>query len=511
MADTRLPTAQFETEAVLAMLRLLQEATRATPSGGRETYVPPTGGEIAEANYHHFVFGQRGSGKSSLLRHLQHRTAVESRASVWIDQEIFSNLSYPDVLVSAVHEVMKGARAAVQEHFSAPRHRWYHRVPFVSKPRSADQQLISELTRVVFELEKLRYAPLDRKVEWVVVNEDQDVSGASAGVRMELVSLEQRSDTTVRASRTATETVEGTKEQYLERALTEFRDLLSRASVRADGGFIFVDDLYQLKRSDQPLVVGYLHRLVKDTGLWLKIGSIRYSTVTFKPGDPPRGMEVGHDAHEVALDRGLRHIKSTQTFLEKILARIAEQAAVDIKELLTDDARKRLVLAAGGVARDYLRLVSGAINEARNRGVTTKAGSHRVIVEDVNQAAGLLAPTKLDDLRKDEPGEAVILERLVRRLTEFCRTRRSAFFLIPTDDADLNKQIDKLQNLRFTHLLFESETVPDKSSQRFDVWLLDVAELSAQRATTGMDFLNWEKREKRRNRNLIFTDADAAR
>lgn len=247
---------------------------------------------------------------------------------------------------------------------------------------------------------------------------------------MRIVSLDARGDAATQASSTVTETIEGTKEQYLERALTEFRDLLGRASERSAGGFIFVDDLYQLKRSDQPLVVGYLHRLVKDTDLWLKIGSIRYSTVTFKPGDPPRGMQIGHDAHVVALDRGLRHIKSTQAFLEKILFRIAEQASVDIKELLTEETRKRLVLAAGGVARDYLRLVWGAINEARNRGVTAKAGSHRVIVEDVNQAAGLLAPTKLDDLREDEPAEAVILERLVRRLTEFCRARKSAFFLI---------------------------------------------------------------------------------
>lgn len=172
MAAAPLPTARYETEAVLAMLPLLQEATRATPTGGPATYVPPTGGEIAEANYHHFVFGQRGSGKSSLLRHLQHRTELESRASVWIDQEIFSNLSYPDVLVSAVHEVMKGARDAVQEHFSPPRRRWYHKIPFVRRHVSIDQQLILELTRVISELEKLRYAPLDRKVEWIVVNDN---------------------------------------------------------------------------------------------------------------------------------------------------------------------------------------------------------------------------------------------------------------------------------------------------------------------------------------------------
>jgi len=303
---------------------------------------------------------------------------------------------------------------------------------------------------------------------------------------------------------TRTEVVEGTKEQYLERALPGFRSLITRSSRVVGGGFVFIDDLYLLKRADQPLVLGYLHRLVKDTGLWLKVGSIRYSTQTFRPGDPPRGMQSGHDAQEVALDRGLRHFQSTQEFLEKILGSIARGTNIDVFDLLTPDARKRLVLAAGGVARDYLRLTSGAISEARNRGVTTKPGSHRVTVEDVNKAAGHLSPSKFSDLRKDEPVEAASLEQLVRRITEFCRSTKVAYFLVPTDLAELGEQVDKLQHLRFTHLLVESETVPREGSQRFNVWLLDVAELSAQRATTGMDFLNWENREKRRNQKLIF-------
>ncbi len=270
-----------------------------------------------------------------------------------------------------------------------------------------------------------------------------------------------------------------------------------------------MDDLYQLKRDEQPLVLGYLHRLVKDTGIWLKIGSIRYSTVTFKPGDPPRGMQIGHDAHEVPLDRGLRHFKTTQEFLELILSKIASNSGVNIKTLFTDETRKRLVLAAGGVARDYLRLASGSIAEARNRGPSDKSGSHRVIVEDVNKAAGLISPSKFDDLEKDEPDEAHELEKLVRQITEFCREKKSAYFLVATDEAKLSDQINKLQHLRFTHLLFESETVPDKRSQRFNVWLLDVAELSAQRATQGMDFLKWEERANRRNRRLIFSESNA--
>lgn len=476
------------------------------PFGGPQSYVPPKGGEIAEANYHHFVFGQRGSGKSSLLRHLQEQMSTESRAAVWIDQEIFANLSYPDVLVSAVHELIKGAREALLSRVpESPKPGLVKRIFRVKPEASPIGTLADSLAEAANQLELLKFAPLDRKVQWTVSDEAGSMVGVGAGVKMKIVSLDAKTEGTSKLSVSSTEVVEGSKEQYLERALTTFRSLIVATAKETGGGFVFVDDLYQLRRDVQPLVLGYLHRLVKDTGVWLKIGSIRYSTITFKPGDPPRGMQIGHDAHEVPLDRGLRHFKATQEFLEQILSKIASKTGVEIKSLFTEDARKRLVLAAGGVARDYLRLASGSITEARNRGVSDKTGSHRVIVEDVNKAAGLISPTKFDDLRKDEPAEAQELEKLVRQITEFCREKKSAYFLVATDEADLTEQINKLQHLRFTHLLVESETVPDKGSQRFNVWLLDVAELSAQRATTGMDFLKWEQRENRRNRRLIFT------
>jgi hypothetical protein len=428
------------------------------------------------------------------------------RAAVWIDQEIYSNLSYPDVLVSVLHELMRSLATTLERKMiseSQPQRRF----PSFSRrqPNAAQEQLLNELRTTATELEKLKFAPLNRKIEWKIVTEAGQSNKASAGVRMELVSLQADIKSEKHASTTASEIVDGTKEEYLERALTGYRELIIRSSEIVGGGFVFVDDLYQIRREDQPEVLGYLHRLVKDTGLWLKIGSIRYSTVTFKPGNPPRGMQRGHDAHEVPLDRGLRHPQVTQAFLEKILSQIGRKAGIDINDLLTPDARKRLVLAAGGVARDYLRITAGAIDEARNRGVTEKSGSHRIIVDDINKAAGLLSPAKFDDLKADEPQEAAELAELVRRLTEFCRERGRAYFLIAADSVELSAQVDKLQHLRFTHLLIESETIPDRGSQRFNVWLLDVAELSAQRATAGMDFLGWEEREKRRNRKLIFT------
>jgi hypothetical protein len=82
---------------------------------------------------------------------------------------------------------------------------------------------------------------------------------------------------------------------------------------------------------------------------------------------------------------------------------------------------------------------------------------------------------------------AAALRALVVDLTEFCRQTQCAYFLIDAQDCELSDSMDALQHLRFAYLLDETETVPDRASQRFNVWLLDIAELSAQRATQQMD------------------------
>jgi energy-coupling factor transporter ATP-binding protein EcfA2 len=425
-------------ESVAAFLRVLQEATRATPKEGPSVYVAPAGGDKAEADYNHFVFGQRGSGKSSLLRHLQRRLIREGRAAVWIDQEIFSNLAYPDVLVSAVLEVMESVQETLRAKQKLLRTKtsWWAKILTklrLRKPRGEARTIketIDHLDQGARNLRTLKYAPLTSRVQWVHSRGSEKKMDVFGAIQIAPADVKGGAAVSETSGVTSTQTIESSKEEYLERALVDLRRLLIQAAQLCRGGFVFVDDLYLIRRDDQPLVLGYLHRLLKDSGFWLKIGSIRYLTTTYKAGDRPIGMQLAHDAHEVALDQGIRLLWSTQAFLETILKNLASSVGVDLDRLLTDGSRARLVLASGGVARDYLRLTAGSIEQAQNRGPTTKAGTNRVIVEDVNEAAGTIAPSKLDDLKKDAPDIAAALRALVVDLTEFCRQTQCAYFLV---------------------------------------------------------------------------------
>ena len=236
------------------------------------------------------------------------------------------------------------------------------------------------------------------------------------------------------------------------------------------------------RKATNARIAGYFHRVVKDTGVWLKIGSIRYWTKLYAGGSPAVGVQVPHDIRELSLDRGLLDFKSSQRFLEEILTALTEEAGVELDKLFAPGARDRLVLASGGVPRDYIGLVSEAIAVAKNRGRSAKSGTQRVIAEDVNEAAGRTVETKLNDLDVDAGDDAQTLRGLVVDITNHCRRTGSACFLADFRDEELIRQLNRLQNMRFIHSLDMNESLPDPQSSRYNVYLLDVSQLAAQTA-----------------------------
>ena len=151
------PIAEFNHPRVPDLLRVLTEATRATPRGGPTVYIPPSGAEDANANYNHFVFGQRGSGKSSLLRNLELNKRLNKKASVWIDQEVFTALEYPDVLVSCVLDISEGLHSSLLNSGAIKRPRWYDRLGLGR--RIPSNSIEARLDRMIANLRTLKLLP----------------------------------------------------------------------------------------------------------------------------------------------------------------------------------------------------------------------------------------------------------------------------------------------------------------------------------------------------------------
>lgn len=292
-----------------------------------------------------------------------------------------------------------------------------------------------------------------------------------------------------------------TKLEGLQQEATEFREALHKA-VRASGNrgvIVILDDFYFIRKENQPDVLSYLQQVVKNLGIWLKIGAVEHRLNEFEDGDPPRGMQPNQDAASVTMDVTLADFGHTQAFLESILDDICQEAEVDADSLVTSTARVRLVLAAGGVPRDYVNLISAALDKATRRRGTAGRPRNRIGAEDVNLAAPQFLKQKEDDLRVD--ADALDVERLRSRLHDvlsFCLVQnKTNVFTVEArlvHEEQWGRDIAALADLRFFHR-FGQLTVKSSAAefvgQRYEGFALDLSAYAATRVRATREIEFW--------------------
>ena len=190
-----------------------------------------------------------------------------------------------------------------------------------------------------------------------------------------------------------------------------FRDM---ATVSGGNSYLFLDDLYQIGRADQPSLVDYFHRIAKDNRLWLKIGTIRHRSDWYRLGNPPIGVKLGDDVDDIDLDVTLEKYAIAKRFLMSILRKFAAECSIELGDYLTEGAQDRLVLASGGVARDCLAIFRRSIQISRER------GAERITTEDVNEASGEYETSKREDFRRDSADDEAELDGTFLKVVQFC-------------------------------------------------------------------------------------------
>jgi hypothetical protein len=107
-------------EQVVTLLPALAEAARADRRTA-DRFVPPRTGILEEtaARRHHFVFGRRGVGKSTLLRKIESLGKATGTEVIFVDIETLRGRPYPDVLIELLIRAAHGARTPVAASASA--------------------------------------------------------------------------------------------------------------------------------------------------------------------------------------------------------------------------------------------------------------------------------------------------------------------------------------------------------------------------------------------------------
>ncbi|MER9376339.1 hypothetical protein [Mesorhizobium sp. M0491] len=318
----------IESERADQFAATLEEATRSTEEGVKY-FIEPAKGTLSrgKTRRHHFIFGRRGSGKSSLLNKLRAELTLDRMPVAYIDLETFKGHSYPDVLISIIIKTLD----SYSEWFStagvypASKQSFWKKL-FGAKPRekSIDSRkvdgLLKRVTQMRAELAHLLTEPEEvSRVRKSKQTKERNANGKGS-IELPQLHLEGGVSRSSGTEREISDNYSSKKIETLHRRIIDFKQLFADlSSVSGKQSYLFLDDLYHIRSDHQAEVVDYFHRITKGTNTWLKIGTIKHRTQWYFFGQPPIGMKLGDDADEIDLDVTLEKYDLTKEFLIKVL------------------------------------------------------------------------------------------------------------------------------------------------------------------------------------------------
>lgn len=268
---------------------------------------------------------------------------------------------------------------------------------------------------------------------------------------------------------------------------TTLRSILRPEVVRLN---IYIDDFYFYPIDEQPRLLDYVFAMLRDCDGWLKVASIERLTKPFEPSSR-MGLQIPHDANKIDLDVTLEDPGAAQDFLENILSNYTDAATVGKpSRIAKSEALGRLVLASGGVPRDYMTLFASSIVTARE----ARQQAQNVGREDVAVAAGRAARGKKRELEVDAAQTSNSLLAALENLTTIVRAKKYTYFRV--NIAQKSNQgyeaLAQLADLRFIHLIQAVLSDQHRGGIRYEAYVLDLSEYTDVRMKRGLQVLDLE-------------------
>jgi Cdc6-like AAA superfamily ATPase len=426
--------------------------------------------EQIKLSRHAVVFGRRGSGKTTLLGELRSFADAEEQGVVWIDVDDYKTLTYPDVLIQILRSLFASIRRDVSQTSSwrHPLKRW--------KSRSTRRKLTAEhqsLSDWLHRFEESEMAVEESSGQKATQNKVASI-GSQNVLKSSMASSRKNEIST---NRRETSSGRDRKIDRIRRHLQDAKDLLRDSREHSyETYFLVLDDFYHLTIDDQSRVLDYLQSLAKNNSIYIKFGTIAHRSSLYHRGDTLiEGMQKEHDVLSIDLDRTFQNFQEVEGFIKRFWQQIKD-AVEDGKELdsiFSGESWKQLVLATGGVPRDFMNILARSIELGQSR------NKERLDVFLINEASNLyLRETKHPDLISDKVAETNELEGMLADIRDFCvKDRKRNLFLINKDDLDKHSHqrelLRQLLDFRFVHLV-HSNTSAASQAGRFEAYMLDV-------------------------------------
>lgn len=398
------------------------------------------------------IFGRRGSGKSCLLVHYKNDVGKNHKIlSIYVSTDDIKRLGYPDVLIRLLLQIMESIPSSKQK--------WRK---FIFRETDVQEH--------IKDLRKLLNRAETRKVQ----EEEKSESKFSGGGKYQ--GMNASADRTNISGKLSE--FQENKLDELERHLPDYKAAIEKELKRSknEACFILLDDFYLIKRDKQPDVLDYVHRLVRGTDYYLKVATIRHRTELIRHDQQTIGVELNQDVEEINLDRTLEDLSSPSEYLGRILNYMAAEVGLDnAKEsLFNHNSFEELVIASGGVPRDFLTIFVNAIDQA----ISVDKVQHLTATNVWKAASSFSYQSKLKALRKDVNVEASKLELVFRDILKFCiEEKKRTCFLISQDEAqkhsDMHELVLQLMDFKLIHVVEPDTSAASGRQGRFEAYTLD--------------------------------------
>ncbi len=474
--------------------RVVQESIR-VQRGGSETieYVDVTRA-LADAvtRQNHVVFGRRGCGKTLLMQTAQQRVDPDIRV-VYINCEDYKQHSFPNVLI----EVLDALFAELEKNLTG----WFGR-----KKKSRD--LIWQIRE---DLSKLKEGADETDFDVKKTNSAGTSDAVDASLSSEILKVGAKASSERRAALEQEYRYHDSKIQRLNLLLPKLKGRVREffeISKEVKSIFLELDDFYHLQRTMQPHVADYIHRLCKDVPLYFKFATLRHASILFADrGNQPTGAQERHDYQPLNIDFTLADFKKTAAQLREILYRYGRRADMDqsqVDALFMGEGFNRLVLASGGVPRDFLSLLLEALS-------TKAPGEERIGKDDVRILSLAVLQRRIEELKVDsEQRDQDALIKGIYAIRKFCVDRKTNVFLVsdrvlqePNGVRDL---INRLLDYRIIHSVGAALTHKTQSGT-FNAYMIDIGAYANLRKLEGrfneIDVTASDAKERCRNAPIL--------
>ena len=505
--------ATISDERYAQLLTRLDELVRWRPGEPGQYVNPHDHLDRVTASANHIIQGRRGSGKTRLLDELARLHEERADATVIaVGMEDYKQLNYPDILIQVLLAFLAKFRECLNPPIDFLSTRWWTRhIATIAHPlrtlrgRQSAKTLTGRVDTLTTELTDLYSQSEIRTAEYAERLETEDRSRVAGSAKMPLGSADADASRRDAQETSARFRQLEFKREKVERLLPSFKGLLNDVARHFGTRLLLaVDDFYFVRRNDQPAVIDYIHRICKDGAAYLKVATIKHRSNLFRRGDVTEGVVPGHEVQAIDLELSLGQLSSVVRFLDTVWMNVCVEVAVrDPTEMFKGAGFHQLVLASGGVPRDFFGIASLGLSIARERGEDA-VGKLRVNEAARAYAEGTKVPEVLGIDAEEEERNLLLLD-----LLRFARDdKRRNCFHIDVDQLDANPEIralvDALVDARLLHLITDN-TSNARRAGRFAAYLVDVGlyahpQRRGDRAITEIQF--WERDDNGRLQQL---------